>query len=444
MDKNKQGSNESSEVVSYLYYISDIETYELYCFYSKDMGLLTIPNSNSWAGQKCYKVLQGKDSPCEFCNNSRLEIGKTVEWKYYNPILKKDFLLQDTLVELNGRKYRLEVATHLTDESKIKERLVEKLREQQTINSCIEMLHSSNKPVDSINLLLAEIANYYLADRSYIFEFNYPKNEVCNTYEWCNRGVSPQIDNLQNVSINDLARWMQYFNEKKSIAIDSIHNKIDPSTNEYKILNDQGIDSLLITPIFDLKGSLSGFIGVDDPQANTDNLYVLETITKFIADFLDKNLLIEKLKKLSYTDSLTGLKNHHSYSSLLSHYESNPPNKIGIAYIDMNDMKIANDNLGHKGGDLILVSLSKILMDFFPGSAYRIGGDEFVVLVEDILESDFYKKIISFEAKIVEISEFTASVGAVWKERGIDIYKIIEKADNKMYQQKLEYHKTTK
>lgn len=63
-----------------------------------------------YQNKKCYQVLQNRTEPCAFCTTKRLQKGKFYRWSYTNPRLKRTYALKDTLVELDGRTYRLELA----------------------------------------------------------------------------------------------------------------------------------------------------------------------------------------------------------------------------------------------------------------------------------------------------------------------------------------------
>jgi PAS domain S-box-containing protein len=73
----------------------------------------------------------------------------------------------------------------------------------QFINSPIESLEYS------INQSLKDIGQFVNADRSYIFDYNREKQTSSNLYEWCRDGITPQIDNLQDVSFDDMPQWIE-------------------------------------------------------------------------------------------------------------------------------------------------------------------------------------------------------------------------------------------
>lgn len=91
---------------------------------------------------------------------------------------------------------------------------------------------------------------------------------------------------------------------------------------------------------------------------------------------------------LAYTDSLTGIKNSAAYSHSIEKMngrisqESDP--QFAVVVMDVNDLKMVNDTYGHKSGDELLISASRLMCSIFQHSpVYRIGGDEFAAILEN-------------------------------------------------------------
>ena len=61
-------------------------------------------------GKKCYEILQAGGCACAICNNEALVEGQFIEWHHYNPVLQKHYMLKDTMIVEDGRRYRLEIA----------------------------------------------------------------------------------------------------------------------------------------------------------------------------------------------------------------------------------------------------------------------------------------------------------------------------------------------
>lgn len=90
-------------------YIADTETYELLYINSVSAETLQRPRE-SVIGRKCYEVIQGRTSPCPFCTNDRLTEDSFYEWEFYNPVLKRTFMIKNRLINWNGHSSRIELS----------------------------------------------------------------------------------------------------------------------------------------------------------------------------------------------------------------------------------------------------------------------------------------------------------------------------------------------
>lgn len=108
--------------LDYPVYVSDPESYEL-LYVNK---FLKNAFGKDPTGGKCYKELQGFDSPCEFCTNYIIKEkkGESYVWEYHNPILNRDYILTDRIIKWsNGKDVRLEAALDITDIKRLQESL---------------------------------------------------------------------------------------------------------------------------------------------------------------------------------------------------------------------------------------------------------------------------------------------------------------------------------
>ena len=117
---------------------------------------------------------------------------------------------------------------------------------QSTIIKCVHTLHISENMDEAINELLSIIADFYKADRGYIFEFDDDGIMMHNTYEWCKNGVEPAIELLANVKIADIDRWLRYFDEQGEFYINSLDDEVSEDSEEYRILALQGLSLIHI------------------------------------------------------------------------------------------------------------------------------------------------------------------------------------------------------
>ena len=116
--------------ISELLYVSDMDTYEL--LFINDAGKRSF-HLDDIEGKICYRVLQGRDSPCPFCTNRFLKSGENYTWEITNPITGRHYLLKDRLIEWEGRRARLELAFDTTDAEQEKEKLKYALSSEQMV-----------------------------------------------------------------------------------------------------------------------------------------------------------------------------------------------------------------------------------------------------------------------------------------------------------------------
>lgn len=164
-----------------------------------------------------------------------------------------------------------------------------------------------------------------------------------------------------------------------------------------------------------------------------------------------------QLEKMAYYDPLTGLANRrwfHEQVKVSLERSRRHGLKLALLLVDLDNFKQVNDELGHEAGDQLLVSVAKCLMNSLrqtdtvvrqDGNAARYGGDEFVILLEDV---DSIKAVELTAGRIIngldnpvviDGTEYkvTASVGiALFPDQANNIDTLMRRADAAMYRAK--------
>lgn len=171
-------------------------------------------------------------------------------------------------------------------------------------------------------------------------------------------------------------------------------------------------------------------------------LYSLYEIT-------DKKIYQKKMEQQAFTDFLTGLYNRMCCERDLARNVDNAKKnhtKGALLYLDLDDFKHINDGLGHQYGDVLLKSISNSFkqIEGIENTCYRMGGDEFVIVIPP--ESyDRFEQIISDIAVIFSKPWYlknadyycTMSMGVVvFPDDGDNIQDLIRKSDIAMYEAK--------
>ena len=267
-----------------------------------------------------------------------------------------------------------------------KEQIRQRLEIATVLNSCVGKLNSDTDIDVGINNLLATVNGYFQADRTYVFEIDPDRDVLINTFEYiCGQEVSAQMDNLQEVPVSVIKVWMQNFRQGRSYYMSDLEQ--ERGQPSYEMLKAQQVWRLLAVPLMK-GGAMVGFLGVDNPRAHYDDATLLASIQFFVTNSLDRKKQQAYLEKLSYRDMLTGLYNRNRYIERLEAYKQVQDQQIGAIYIDLNGLKKVNDEQGHRAGDELIVRAAGTIAGIFAEDAYRVGGDEFVVILLDVSHED--------------------------------------------------------
>ena len=318
-----------------------------------------------------------------------------------------------------------------------KEQIRQRLEIATMLNSCVGKLNSDTDIDVGINNLLATVNGYFQADRTYVFEIDPDRDVLINTFEYiCGQEVSAQMDNLQEVPVSVIKVWMQNFRQGRSYYMSDLEQ--ERGQPSYEMLKAQQVWRLLAVPLMK-GGAMVGFLGVDNPRAHYDDATLLASIQFFVTNSLDRKKQQAYLEKLSYRDMLTGLYNRNRYIERLEAYKQVQDQQIGAIYIDLNGLKKVNDEQGHRAGDELIVRAAGTIAGIFAEDAYRVGGDEFVVILLDVSREDFARKTEQLRRQMQENS-VDASIGGVWQASTENLENLLRLADENMYREKKRYY----
>lgn len=158
----------------------------------------------------------------------------------------------------------------------------------------------------------------------------------------------------------------------------------------------------------------------------------------------------EKLLYISNTDELTRCFNRHAYEERINNLDLREE-WIYIS-MDLNNLKHTNDSLGHAAGDELICAAANCMRESFGkyGNVYRIGGDEFVVIITGNTK-EFQSIIESFDRRVAQwygnlVDSMTISWGYVFssEKEWDNIYDIAKEADERMYKNKERYYQESK
>lgn len=172
-------------------------------------------------------------------------------------------------------------------------------------------------------------------------------------------------------------------------------------------------------------------------------------IAIFIAGLLFRRISNPNFKDMANSDYLTKLKNRNAFMLDMHNMEARDRETCGIIVADVNDLKMINDTYGHQVGDECICAVAESLLSCAgKHPAYRIGGDEFVILVQKEGVKSLEAMISDIVSAITKITiepgiDVTISIGFAFfeKESDANLIDTFKRADHKMYCMKKEQKK---
>ena len=158
--------------------------------------------------------------------------------------------------------------------------------------------------------------------------------------------------------------------------------------------------------------------------------------------YVEESAKAKIYRKMIYIDVMTGMENRTAFEKMLGDDVS----AEGIAYIvfDNDNLKVINDNCGHQAGDLLLRETAKCIRKVFGkfGRCFRIGGDEFLVMLREMTEDGIKESLDYFDREVDKINKegkthIEISYGYFFcEDASMTLNELFEKADANMYLKK--------
>ena len=193
---------------------------------------------------------------------------------------------------------------------------------------------------------------------------------------------------------------------------------------------------------------------------NANNLSVFVIVGLFglsLIIMLSNHVTMQKWEKLAteerdkarnavLTDPLTGVKSKHAFllkqKQIDASIEEGTADEFAVAVCDLNGLKYINDTLGHKAGDEYIFKASRIICEIFRHSpVYRVGGDEFVAVLQGqdyLSRKDLLQALHDRSVEHISTNDVVISGGLSEYRPGSDssLHDAFERADALMYEEK--------
>ena len=178
----------------------------------------------------------------------------------------------------------------------------------------------------------------------------------------------------------------------------------------------------------------------------------MESSNKLRHDFEVTSEKLESVEEKVYVDALTGLGNTYAYEKKMKEFqdriEKGDCPDFAVVVADVNDLKYVNDTFGHKKGDEYIKGCCHVIAEEFGAeNVYRIGGDEFVIFLENERYATRYISLGKTEERFAACKEdqnlegyeqYSASLGIAnyIAKSGKSLIEVVKEADKQMYERK--------
>ena len=304
-----------------------------------------------------------------------------------------------------------------------------------------------------VNNLLGKVGSFFDVDRTYLFTLDYNNDTMTYSNEWCNTGINPEVGTIEEIPLGVFPWWLDQLNKNNLVYVEDVNVMPDEASAEQDQLYRQDVKSLVSVPII-VEGKIQAFIGIDSVTSTKkwteENIELLYIMAKILSSGITHINYHKKIDFMAYYDALTGLPNHSLLTDRVNQgifRASRQETLISIMFIDLDGFKMINDTLGHDQGDELLKQVSRRLLSVVRknDTVCRLGGDEFILYINDYKDEDnldiIASKVIGVFNKpfILRDQEhfITGSVGiSQYPIDGDDVKTLIKNADMAMYKAK--------
>lgn len=209
---------------------------------------------------------------------------------------------------------------------------------------------------------------------------------------------------------------------------------------EYQKLTGLGIRNLMVIEVKDLDGQYMGALGAVNLKSRFQSTELLDCVMLSFSMAISNMDSYQMIEEMGIKDQLTGLQNRNSFRRAIEICERSADDSLACVYVDADGLHDINNSFGHVAGDRLLQTVADSLVRMFGGeNAFRIGGDEFIVLTKGLEDEELDRKLQTVEEEVAEAG-YHISVGVERRREVPLVYAMVKRAEEKMYEAKRLYY----
>ena len=314
---------------------------------------------------------------------------------------------------------------------------------RDVIRICLK-LHQNDDITRSMNEVMGDIRRLCDADSCCLLTIDWEQNRIDQfASDFCENHTTriPVRDDYTPSFFKVVKSWPDVIGSSDCIILknDSDMNALREKSPELAAtLEKANVRSLVLYPLCHADENF-GFIWATnfDLEKLVRIKETLELTAFFMACEISNHTLMKKMERMSTEDALTGVMNRMALNQRVTQLKGSGDIYCGIVYADVNGLKRTNDMNGHISGDRLLVNAAGILLRHFAADdIFRVGGDEFVVIKENITREDFEKKVEDLKILATWHDGVGLAIGSSYCSSSDSLSESMREADKKMYDDK--------
>ena len=317
----------------------------------------------------------------------------------------------------------------------------------RVLNTCIK-LHGVKDYKETINSIIKDIREVCKASYCCILTLDFVKKNcdiLCE--DKAENTILVTNDNWFDNFYDIVVTWEDTIGGSNCLILASEQDMLfvkDKNPVWYNSIKAASVESMVVVPLKNGRELLGYIWATNFETKRADSIKeILELTSYFVSSDLANRQMFDRLKYLSSIDLLTGVYNRNEMNNKVEDLADDEEGRsLGVVFADLNGLKYINDSEGHVVGDLLLKNAAMKLQNVFIGSdVFRAGGDEFVVLVDNISKYRF-DKLVSELDKVIELKEngISFAYGTCYIKDSRDIRRALKEADEDMYKYKQLYY----
>lgn len=302
------------------------------------------------------------------------------------------------------------------------------------IMRCAFSLTNTSDFGKAIKNVLRDLNDYYGSECACLIEMDGSiKGEMRNVYTHGDSGVKCGAENANEF----LRRIKSVLGDKKRVFIDSVDADRQLKAELFERLGIHGTYCVAL----EINGNINGYLSLSNPSLHNGDDTLIDMLSCILANDIDKRQLKERQEYLNTYDEFTGLLNRNSYLRFVARYSADSAISLGVAVADINGLKQINAQYGRSSGDSLVQFAAQVLKLVPGGKAFRLAGDEFILICENFTQEAFHKQMESLRDNIDNEHPESIAIGYAWTDTDINPEFLVMQADEKMMISKQTYYK---